>query len=108
LGFYGIIASLRDAKMVSYFSSYSVYRKKKRRNKMEINLKKRFALNHTLPVTKDRSIHRRITGFTSGNVAEISIQSAAYERSREYLAHIAEVELKRSLAQAEIYRLSLR
>jgi len=77
-------------------------------NKMEINLKKRFALNHTLPVTKDREVHSRITGMTSGNVAGISVQSAAYERSREYLAHIAEVELKRSLAQAEIYRLSLR
>jgi len=74
---------------------------------MEIKLKKRFALNHTLPVTKDRGLHRRITGVTSGNVAGISIQSA-YERSREYLAHIAEVELKRSLVQAEIYRLSLR
>ena len=75
---------------------------------MEIKLKKRFAWNHTLPVTKNREVHSRIAGMTSGNVAGISVQSGAYDRSREYLAHIAEVELKRSLAQAEIYRLSLR
>jgi hypothetical protein len=75
---------------------------------MEINLKKRFAPNHTLPVTKDRKAHTRITGMTSGNVAGISVQPAVYERSREYLSYIAEVEIKRSLAQAEIYRLSMR
>ncbi len=75
---------------------------------MEINLKKRFALNHTLPVVKDREVHRKITGIASGNVVGISTQPAVYERSREYLAHIAEVEIKRSLAQAEAYRLSLR
>jgi len=75
---------------------------------MEIKLKKRFALNHTLPVTKDRGVHRRITGFTSGNVAGISLQPVAYEHSREYLAHIAEVEIKRSLALAEAHRLPLR
>ncbi len=75
---------------------------------MEINLRKRFTLNQTLPATKDRKVHTRVTGMTSRNVAGISLQPAAYERSREYLARIAEVEIKRSLAQAEIYRLSLR
>ncbi len=75
---------------------------------MEINLKKSFGLNRTLPVTKDTGVHKRITGITSGNVAGISAQPAVFERSREYLAYIAEVEVKRSLAQAEAYRLSLR
>ncbi len=75
---------------------------------MEINLKKSLALNRTLPVTKDKLAQKRITGITSGNVAGISVQPAVFERSREYLAHIAEVEVKRSLAQAEAYRLSLR
>ncbi len=75
---------------------------------MEINLKKRFALNRTLPVIKDRDAHRRITGISSGNHVGISVQPAVYERSREYLAHIAEVEIKRSLALAEAQRLTLR
>jgi len=49
-----------------------------------------------------------MAGMTSKNVTGISVQSVAYERSREYLAHIAEVEIKRSLALADAYRLSLR
>ncbi len=75
---------------------------------MEINLKRRFTLNHMVPASKDRKVHTRVTGMTSGNVARVSLQPAVYERSREYLARIAEVEIKRSLAQAEIYRLTLR
>ncbi len=75
---------------------------------MEINLKKRFPPNHTLPVNKDSEVRAKIIGMTSGNVAGTSVQPAAFERSREYLAHVAEVEIKRSLAQVEVYRLSLR
>ena len=65
--------------------------------------------NHTLPAMRnDGKVHKRITGMTSGNVAGVSLQPVAYERSREYLAHIAEIEIKRSLALAEAYRVSLR
>ncbi len=81
---------------------------KKEENNMEINLKKRFIPNRTLPMTKDRVVDTKIIGITSGNIAGTSVQPAAFERSREYLAHVAEVEIKRSLAQAEVYRLSLR
>jgi hypothetical protein len=75
---------------------------------MEIKLKKRLLPNLTLPTMKNREVHTRITGITSGNAAGISVQPVAYERSRAYLAHLAEVEIKRSLALAEAYRLSLR
>jgi len=65
--------------------------------------------NHTLPAMRnDGKVHKRITGMTSGNVAGVSLQPVAYERSREYLAHIAEIEIKRSLALAEAQRFSLR
>jgi hypothetical protein len=65
--------------------------------------------NHTLPAMRnDGKVHKRITGMTSGNIAGVSLQPVAYERSREYLAHIAEIEIKRSLALAEAQRLSLR
>jgi len=75
---------------------------------MEIKLKKRLLPNLTLPTMKNREVHTRMAGMTSKNVTGISVQSVAYERSREYLAHIAEVEIKRSLALADAYRLSLR
>jgi len=83
-------------------------REQKRRNMMEIKLKKRLLPNHTLPLMKSREVHTRIAGVTSNNVAGLSVQPVAYERSREYLAHIAEVEIRRSLALADAYRLSLR
>ena len=75
---------------------------------MEIKLKKNRLPNLTLPAIKHKEGHRRFAEITSGNVAGIPVQPVAYERSREYLAHIAEVEIKRSLASAEAYRLSLR
>ena len=75
---------------------------------MEIKLKKRLHPNLTLPTMKNREVRTRMAGMTSNNVAGISVQPVAYERSREYLAHIAEVEIRRSLASAEAYRLSLR
>jgi len=94
--------------MVTYFSRLSSVQEQKRRNMMEIKLKKRWLPNHTLPTMKNREVHTRITGITSGNAAGIPVQPVAYERSRDYLAHLAEVEIKRSLALAEAYRLSLR
>ena len=75
---------------------------------MEIKLKKRLLPNLTLPTMKNREVHTRIAIMTSGNVSGISMRSVAYERSREYLAHIAEVEIRRSLALAGAHRLSLR
>jgi hypothetical protein len=76
---------------------------------MEINLKKRLHPNHTLPVMRDaEKAHKKITGMTSGNFASVPLQSVTYERSKEYLAHIAEIEIQRSLALAEAHRLSLR
>ncbi|HEX9262441.1 MAG TPA: hypothetical protein VF893_07935 [Candidatus Bathyarchaeia archaeon] len=76
---------------------------------MEVKLKDRLFRNHTLPIAGDGAkAHKRITGMTSGNIAGISSKPAAYERSGEYLVHIAEIEIKRSLALAEAHRLSLR
>jgi hypothetical protein len=75
---------------------------------MEINLKKKLLPNHTLPVINRREGHTGIAEITSKNVSGLSVQPVAYEHSREYLAHIAEVEIRRSLALAEAHRLSLR
>ncbi|MCW4045495.1 MAG: hypothetical protein NWE94_08280 [Candidatus Bathyarchaeota archaeon] len=62
-----------------------------------------------MPIVRDSGKpYKRITGITSGNVAEISADSVANERSREYLAHIADIETRRAKALAEAYRLSLR
>jgi hypothetical protein len=75
---------------------------------MEINLKKRLTLNRTLPVKGNTKDHKRMAGITSGNVAGASTMPSTYERSGEYLAHMAEVEIRRSLALAETYRSSIR
>ena len=75
---------------------------------MEIKLKKKLLPNFTLPANNHREVGTRIAGVTPGNVAGISVQPVAYERSREHLAHIAEVEIRRSLALADAYRLSMR
>ncbi len=76
---------------------------------MEIKLKKRLLRNRTLPITSDSGkAHRRINGITSGNIAGISAEPIAYEQSRAYLAHMAEIEIKRAQALAEVHRLSLR
>jgi hypothetical protein len=108
--FHGVFGFFVAAKIVTYFSSLSrVQGTKKGGIKTEIKLRRRMLRNHTLPVMKDYGkAHKRITGMTSGNIAGVSLQPVAYERSREYLAHIAEIEIKRSLALAEAYRLSMR
>jgi hypothetical protein len=75
---------------------------------METKLKKKLLPNLTLPANNHKAINTRIAGVTPGNIAGLSVQPVAYERSREYLSHIAEVEIRRSLALADAYRLSLR
>ena len=74
---------------------------------MEIKLKKRLLPSHRLPV-EGRKVLTEITGIASGKIGGVSLQTVAYENSREYLAHIAEVEIQRSIALAEARRLSLR
>jgi hypothetical protein len=108
--FYGVFGFFVAAKIVTYFSSLSrVQGTKKGGIKTEIKLRRRMLRNHTLPAMRnDGKAHKRTTGITSGNITGFSLQPVAYERSREYLAHIAEIEIKRSLALAEAQRLSLR
>jgi hypothetical protein len=76
---------------------------------MEIKLKERLLRNRTLPIMRDSGkAYRKIIGMSSGNIAGISAGQIAYEQSRAYLAHIAEIEIKRAQALVEAHRLSLR
>ena len=76
---------------------------------MEVKLKEILFRNHTLPMMRGSGkANRKITGMASGNVAEISAEPVSYERSRAYMAHVAEIEIKRAQALAEVQRLSFR
>ena len=75
---------------------------------MEIKLKKKFLPNTALPVKKHEEVQKGTTAITTRNIAGISLQAVAYEHSREYLVHIAEVEIQRSIALAEAHRLQMR
>ena len=76
---------------------------------MEGKLKEILLRNHTLPLKRNTEKPlRKITGMTSGNIAAISADKAAYKQSKAYQAQIVEIELRKAQAAAEAYRLSLR
>lgn len=76
---------------------------------MERKLKEILLRNHTLPMRRNtEKTHRKITGMTSGNIAAISVDMAAYKQTKAYQAQIAEIEAKKAQALADAYRLSLR
>jgi hypothetical protein len=75
---------------------------------MQTKLKKNLLRTGTLPAKTDRDVRKGFTGISSGNVENVTWQTVAYEHSKEYLAHLAEVEIQRSIALSEARRLALR
>ena len=76
---------------------------------MEIKFRERLLRNHASPkrVVTEKA-YRRIAGITSGNTTGVSTETIAFEKSRAYLAQIAEIEIKRAQALAESYRRPIR